>query len=148
MPTRTALGAAPWRALALAGLISGLLLMHGLGLGHSTIAAAAPSPVPVHTAYAAGADGDAAAAAPVPTDTEHQAVHQGTDRGNPDHGSLLETCLAVLGGLVVLVALLLTRSTRHVGNWGARHLHSRSLAARICPQGVSPSIYQLCVQRI
>lgn len=149
MPTRTALGAALWRALVLAGLISGLLLMHGLGLGHSTFAAAAPPPVPVHATFAAGPASDTTATAPVLTHTEHQAaVHQRAHSGYPDHGSLLETCLAVLGGLVVLMALLLTRSRRHARDWSARHLHSRSPAARLLPQGVCPSIYQLCVQRI
>jgi len=148
MTRHTATSRALRNVLFLAALLTALLLMHGLSLGH----AALPPPHPVAAAQASdtgfethpgmGADtADSAHAGP-------GAGQQSTPHGEgSDHQGVTQMCLAVLGGLAL--AVLLVRRLRGAGSLtqvrrrrqqGPHLLWISRPPDRAC-------IYRLCVMR-
>lgn len=126
------------RLLVLAALLTGLVLMHGVGLGHGTSPVAHAS----HASTAAqqpGTSGHDATALP-PAGTDH-----GQDSGHTDWAQM---CLAVLSTLVVGALFLRQHGSGTTGTERGRRTVGIPDIARTSRPRDGPSLQQLCVMRI
>lgn len=156
-------GARAWRAVLLLPLLAGVLAMHVLLLcatdgaeadpmaghaGHGTPSAATPAGTAHHGAHALGTATTAAVVAllpavgsamPAPT-----AAVASTASSHGGHG-LLEVCLAVLVGVVLLA---LSRWSRRVGPAAVHGAHATAVVLRLAhPPPRTPPRLLLCVSR-
>lgn len=130
------------RVLVLAGLVVGLVLMHGVGLGHG------PLPMTsVETASTAshvgvehpGPPGHSAATLPA----------AGSDDGHDsEHTGWAQMCLAVLGAVAVASMSLLRLREDHTSRPGGQRQVGMPQRGWTFPPGDGPSLHQLCVLRI
>lgn len=148
MTRHTATSRALWNVLPLAGLLTALVLMHGLSLGH----AALPPPHPVAAAQASDTGSETHAGMGADTaDSAHAgpgAGQESTPHGDgSDHQGVTQMCLAVLGGFAL--AVLLVRRLRGAGS--LRQVRPRRqqgpLLVLTSRPPDRPSIYRLCVMR-
>lgn len=153
MTRDTVASRALWQVLALAALLSGLVLMHGLGFGHGAPATSAPDDAVVSTAPAhAAPEGSEHVGLTVDPGAQLSAGAGGgadprSHGGGPDHQSLAQMCLGVLAGVVLTVFLVLRRR----GGPAARSVRTRRVGEPLLPRlsrpPERPSIYRLCVMR-
>ncbi|MFK5583798.1 DUF6153 family protein [Serinicoccus sp. LYQ131] len=128
------------RVLTLAGLLVGLILMHGVGLGHG------PPPMTHVT------DAPAHAALEQPGTSGH--VPTGLPPGGADHSQSsghtewAQMCLAVLGAVAIASLALLRLSEDDSRAPRRSRYHGTRQMARITRPRDGPSLHQLCVMRV
>lgn len=140
------------RVLAVTVLITGIIAMHSLGLGHGPMAAGHTGPtghtgrgVMVETTEMVGMEASAATRTMATMGTFVTDVV--TEAGDPAHG-MAAMCLAVLPLLVLLIGRLLgwrvdtlAHVVRHQGGRG------RVPGTRAPPAHLRPSLVKLCILR-
>ena len=140
------------RVLAVTVLITGIIAMHSLGLGHGPMAAGHTGPtghtgrgVMVETTEMVGMEASAATRTMATMGTFVTDVV--TEAGDPAHG-MAAMCLAVLPFLVLLLARMLGFRIRGLA-FTARLLAARGMVRsdRAPPGYRSPSLLKLCILR-
>lgn len=136
---------APWgvwrRVMVLAALVIGLVLMHGLGLGHGSSGL-------THVASAPKAAHATQQPAPSPHESPaHPRSPSGDDRDDSGHHDWAQMCVAVL--TVVALAALAVQRFRGDRRRRARRPqhHGIPALARTSRPRDQPDLHQLCVMR-
>lgn len=130
------------RVLVLAGLVVGLVLMHGVGLGHG--------PLPMTSVETASTTSHVGVEHPGPPG--HGAATlpaAGSDHGHDsDHTEWAQMCLAVLGVVAVATMALLRLRGDHTSRPRGPRQVGMPQRGRAAPPRDGPSLHQLCVLRI